>query len=38
MSPDPAFANLAKTWLTLAGNLQDLEAQLKSEPEKRKTG
>ena len=26
------YANLAKTWLTLAG---DLDAQLKSEPEKK---
>ena len=32
------YANLAKTWLRLAGDLQDLEAPLKSEPEKRKTG
>ena len=29
------YANLA--WLMLAGELQDLEAQLKSEPKKRKT-
>jgi hypothetical protein len=29
------YANLAKTWLTLAGDLDDRNAQLKSEPEKK---
>jgi hypothetical protein len=29
------YANLAKTWLTLAGELDDRNAQLKSEPEKK---
>ena len=29
------YANLAKTWLTLAGDLDDRHAQLKSEPEKK---
>jgi hypothetical protein len=32
------YANLAKTWLTLAGDLQDIEVQLKVKPEKRKAG
>jgi hypothetical protein len=29
------YANLAKTWLTLAGDLDDMDAQLKSEPEQK---
>ena len=29
------YANLAKTWLTLAGDLDERNAQLKSEPEKK---
>ena len=29
------YAELAKTWLTLAGDLDDLDAQLKAEPEKK---
>jgi hypothetical protein len=29
------YANLAKTWLTLAGDLDDMDAQLKPEPEKK---
>ena len=29
------YAELAKTWLTLAGDLTDLKSQLKSEPEKK---
>jgi hypothetical protein len=33
------YANLAKTWLTLAGDLEDnIDAQSGSEPEKKKTG
>jgi hypothetical protein len=28
-------ANLAKTWLTLAGDLEDLDVQLNAEPEKK---
>ena len=30
-----APAELAKTWLTLAGDLDELESQLKTEPEKK---
>ena len=33
-----AFAKLAKIWLSLASDLEELDRQLKSEPEKRKTG
>jgi len=33
-----AFAKLAKLWLSLASDLEDLDRQLKSEPDKRKTG
>jgi hypothetical protein len=29
------YANLAKSWLTLAGDLDERNAQLKSEPEKK---
>ena len=29
------YANLAKTWLTLAGDLDDRNAQLESEPGKK---
>jgi hypothetical protein len=29
------FAELAKAWLTLAGDLDDLDAQPKAEPEKK---
>ena len=29
------YANLAKTWLTLAGDLDDRNAPIKSEPEKK---
>jgi hypothetical protein len=32
------FANMAKTWLTLAGDLERMDAQLKSEPALRKPG
>ena len=32
------YANLARTWLTLAGDLQDLEAQQKSARAARHTG
>ena len=30
-----AYADLAKTWLTIAGDLADLESQLKADPEKK---
>jgi hypothetical protein len=33
-----AFAKLAKIWLSLVSDLEELDRQLKSEPEKRKTG
>ena len=29
------YAELAKTWLTIAGDLADLESQLKADPEKK---
>jgi hypothetical protein len=29
------YANLAKTWLTLAGDLDDTNAELKFEPERK---
>ncbi len=31
----PHYANLAKTWLTLAGDLDEINSQLKAEPEKK---
>jgi len=32
---ETAYANLAKTWLTLAGDLDEIDLQLKAEPEKK---
>ena len=29
------YAELAKTWLTLAGDLEDLDAQLETKPDKK---
>jgi hypothetical protein len=35
LAPNEQYAHLAKTLLTLAGDLDDLDAQLKSEPRRK---